>query len=128
MLRFKNVIVSESSSIDKDTGNVSIFNIFNNLSVPAFPVIMNKIVITVILERSDEDGIEGNIELIIKQKNVVDFHQIVPYLFKDTLGANLKIQINGFVIKESGVIEIIVKHDDITNVSTISVIKAGTKI
>jgi hypothetical protein len=40
----------------------------------------------------------------------------------------LKIQINGFVIKEPGIIEIIVKYDDITNVSTISVIKAGTKI
>jgi hypothetical protein len=128
MLRFKNVIVSESSSVDKDTGNVSIFNIFNNLSVPAFPVIMNKIVITVILERDDEDDIEGNIELMIKQKDIVDFHQMVPYLFKDTLGANLKIQINGFLIKEPGIIEIIVKYDDITNVSTISVIKAGTKI
>jgi hypothetical protein len=128
MLKFKNVIVSESSSIDKDTGNVSIFNVFNNMSAPAFPVIMNKIVITVILERSDEDSIEGNIELIIKQKNVVDYHQIVPYLFKDTLGANLKIQINGFVIKEPGKIKITVKHDDTTNVNTISVIKAGTKI
>jgi hypothetical protein len=128
MFRFKNVIVSESSSIDKDTGNVSIFNIFSNLSVPAFPVIMNKIVITVILERDDEDGTEGDIELIIKQKSGIDFHQMVPYLFKDTLGANLKIQINGFVIKEPGIIEFIVKHDDITTVSTISVIKAGTKI
>jgi hypothetical protein len=43
MLRFKNVIVSESSSVDKDTGNVSIFNIFNNLSVPAFPVMMRMV-------------------------------------------------------------------------------------
>jgi hypothetical protein len=128
MLSFKNVIVSESASIDRDTGNVSLFNILTNLSAPAFPVVMNKIVVTVILERDDGDSLEGNIELIIKQKDIADFHQMVPYLFKDTLGANLKIQITGFVIKEPGIIEIIVKHDDITTASTISVIKAGTKI
>jgi hypothetical protein len=128
MFKFKNVIVSESASIDKETGNVSIFNIFNNLSAPAFPVIMNKIVITVIIERDDGDSTEGNIELIIKQKNDVGFHQTVPYLFKDTPAANLKIQINGFLVKEPGIIEIIVKYGETTDATTISVIKAGAKI
>jgi hypothetical protein len=124
MLKFKNVIVSESSSVDKTTGNLSVFNIFNNLSILSFPVVMNKIVITVILEREDDDEIEGNFELIINQNGVPDLHQTIPYLFKNAYGQNLKIQINGYLIKEPGKIEITVRRGDIIDVSTISVTQA----
>jgi hypothetical protein len=129
MLKIKNLIISESNSLDKDTGNVSLFNILTNISAPAFPVVINKIVVTVILERGQSDCLNGNVELIVKQKDEIAFNQNVPYIFNDkSYGANLIIKINTFIIKEPGEVEFIVKCDNITMNNSITVVSAGSKM
>jgi len=128
MLRIKNVIISESNSVDKDTGNVSIFNIFTDISAPAFPVVMGKVVVTIILERDEGEASEGTVELLIKQKNVPDTPRSIPYAFKETNGANLIIRINNLVITGPGKIEFVVKCGKTETKNTLSVIKAGVKI
>jgi hypothetical protein len=129
MIKIKNLIISESSSLDKDAGNVSLFNIFTNISAPAFPVIVTKIVVTIILEREQSDSLNGNVELIIKQKDEITFSQNVPYGFNDkSYGANLIIKINNFIIKEQGEVEFIVNCDNITMKNSITVVSSGAKI
>jgi hypothetical protein len=128
MIRLRNVIISGSSVIDKETGNLSIFEVIGVLSTPMFPVTLNKMTINVILKRDDKDETEGEIELIIKRKNAADLHHTAPYSFKNAFGKNvletsLGIRIHGLEIEEPGVIEAIVRHNDITYTDTISIVQ-----
>jgi hypothetical protein len=129
MLKIKNLIISESNALDKDTGNISLFNIFTNISASAFPVIINKVVVTIVLERGQSDALSGNVELIVKQKDETTFNQNLPYAFYDkSYGANLIIKINNFIIKEPGEVEFICKCGDITMSNSIIVVLSGSKI
>jgi hypothetical protein len=129
MLKIKNIIISELSSLDRDTGNISLFNVFTNIVAPAFPLIINKIVATVILERGQSDGLNGNVELIIKQKAETAFNQNIPYVFNDkSYGVSLIVKINNFIIKEPGDVEFIVKCDTITMSNSIAVVSLGSKM
>jgi hypothetical protein len=129
MFKFKNIIVSDSTSVDKDTGNLSLFNIFNNISAPAFPVVLNRIVITVILEREQSDKLDGSAEFIVKQNDKIDFNQIIPFLFKgNTYGTNVIVKLNNYIIREPGKVEFIVKYDSETIINSITVTPIGIKI
>jgi hypothetical protein len=128
MLRFKNLIVSESVSVDKDTGNTSIFNIFSNVSAPAFPVVVNRIVVTLIGENNGGGNTEGVVELLIRQKGALDNNHKLPFASNDSQGVNLILKVNNFVIAGPGEIEFIAKIDNEEIRNTISVKQAGTKI
>ena len=128
MISFKNLIISESNSIDKDSGNLSVFNILNKISPLAFPVTMNRIVISIILERAIEDDGGGYIELLIKQEGQPDYNKIVQFSFTDLHIAYLTIRINGFVINGPGKIEFIAKLGETEIKNTISVVQFGIKI
>jgi hypothetical protein len=120
MINLKNLIVSESISVDKETGNLSIFNVFTNISALTFPI-ANKIIITIILTRDKDDNSDGFIELLIKQKNIPDVNYKVPFSFHDKQGTNLLIKYNNFVISGPGEIEFIAKIGAAEIKNTISV-------
>jgi hypothetical protein len=128
MFKFKNIIISEADSVDKDTGNLSLFNIFNTISASAFPIVMSKIVITVIVERESSDKLDGDIEFVMKQNGEICFKQTVAFLFnEDTYGTNLIIKLNNLVIEEPGKMEFIIKCDDETIANSLTVMPIETK-
>ena len=124
MLKFKNLIISESASIDRATGNLSVFNIYCNLSTLNFPVIMDRIVVTIIMDCDGDGSSDEVIELLIKQKEIPDRKQEIPFTLKD-FGLNLIIRVNNFIIAGPGKIEFIVKSGNEEIANSFSVTKTG---
>jgi hypothetical protein len=123
MLKFKNIIVSESCSVDKDTGSLSLFNILRNVGATSYPLMIQRLVITAILERALSDQTNGNVDFQIKQCGTIDFQKSVPYLFNiNTQSTQLIIRLNGFIVKQPGDIEFIVKTGDVQNSYSVSAI------
>ena len=128
MFKFKFVVVSESASVDRDSGNLSLFNIISGLQAPAFPVLMQKMVITTMFEKDPEDKNSGEVELTIKQKDENDFVRKIPYNSQGSNTGQIIITLNGFVFKNVGNIQIIIKNEKSQIKTTIRVDKIGTSI
>jgi hypothetical protein len=129
MLKIRNIIASESNSVDKETGSLSLFNIFDVITAPAFPVLMNKLTVAVTLEREQSDKPDGNIELIVKQNGKTSFTQLLPFLFSENICiTKLIVKINGFIINEPGIIEFVVKYENKLTTNSIAAMLIGTKL
>jgi hypothetical protein len=129
MLKIKGVSISELYSIDKDTGSLSLFNIFHVVSAPAFPVVLNKLTVAISLEREPSDKLDGNVEFVVKQNDEIEFSQVLPFLFgEDICITNLIVKLNSFIIKKPGKIEFIAKCDDALTTNSITAVRIGTKL
>ena len=112
MLHFKSLITSELTSVDKDTGNLSIFNILTDISVHSFPVVINNLAVTIILEQEGDGTPEGVVELLIRQENAPDIIQKLPFVLEKSQIMNLVIRVKNFVAIGPGKIEFVAKFDN----------------
>ena len=102
--------VSEGASIDQATNAVSIYTIVENIEPVGLPVMMQKIVITLIVvrEESDPESIDGTISVL---NNETPIHDKWPARieFNGRLSARLMITINGFLVQHPG--ELVFKYE-----------------
>jgi hypothetical protein len=111
-MKFKFIVISESSSVDKGSGNLSIFNIIESIKGPSFPILIPKMTVSSIIEFEEQDKSEHILTLEIKQKNEDSLISQVPLKGNKNKTAKVGIKVNGYIVKEPGAIEILLKCDD----------------
>jgi hypothetical protein len=77
---------------------------------------IQRLVVTAILERALSDQTNGNVDFQIKQCGEIYLQKSIPYLFNESSqSAQLTIRLNGLIVKQHGDIEFIVKTGDVQN-------------
>ena len=114
--------VSEGASIDQATNAVSIYTIVENIEPVGLPVMMQKIVITLIVVRdeNDPDTISGTLSIL---NNETPIHDKWPASieFNERRSARLMITINGLLIQHPGVLIFKYASDVINELFTLTV-------
>lgn len=95
-------IISEGASIDRATNQLSVFNILEDLSSPAFPLMIQKIVATIFLERNNEDETDFNANLVIKNNEQEILSFPIPIKFSDKLKIRSIVTIGGLTVPSPG--------------------------
>lgn len=116
MIQSPLAVCAESVVRDADTNLISIFNVFEELTVPAFPVALAKLSVLFILERdsSDPDQVEC-IAVLLNGEREINRVQITAD-FEDKPRTRVIIVAQGLVIENPGTLILqLIYNDHVVN-------------
>ena len=112
-MRYKSIVVCETCIVDAHTNNISIINLFEDITAFGFPIVIPQITISVWIEREDGEVDESiPIDLRIKINDKELFSRPFKAEFKGKRRTRLLISLQRFIIEEAGLLEFIAFQDN----------------
>ncbi len=111
MISLKYFICSQGSSIDKDTGNLSLFNVVEEFGISKLPFTFPYLVLTCFLENKGSEKIdkfEFDLKIINNKKEILNKNFVI--YFGDKSFHKLRINIPNMSIEEYGELKFILIH------------------
>jgi hypothetical protein len=105
MIRLEWLVAAKGASIDRESGQITIYAIFTGISAQSFPLIIPSLSIVGLLRRDKGDAQTGTLSLRVKRDGELKFQGDIPFNFGDKLNNQLAIQLHGAVIEGPGDIE-----------------------
>lgn len=102
MLTAKISFICETLSIDRETNQVSAFNIIDSFAAPAFPMFLRQVSFYCVLERAAGDPYDLNLIFSAEINGQQVFSNPQPVAFGNELIARGYARINGFLIPGPG--------------------------
>ena len=106
MTKLKALLCSEGVAVDIATKQMSIFNVIDQVSAPAFPVAMGSLCVVVFLERDAEEKAQYQGVLTLRNNGKELGAMAVPVNFKGTRMNRSIAKFQGVPIQELGFLEI----------------------
>jgi len=101
-MKTKLFLVCESAVIDRNTNNLSIFNILEEISAQGFPLIIPKLFVVYVLERKESEDASPEFNLRIIQEKKYLFDKTFTVNFQDKMRTRQLIELQGFTLTKSG--------------------------
>jgi hypothetical protein len=122
MLQATYLICAEAVIQEMETGNISIFNIIEEIVADGFPVFMQKVALFARLTRSLEDADNFQLRLRATMEQTQLGEWSIPAGFREKLTNNNIMRLRGLVVPEPGKIKFALLNGEVEIVSiTISV-------
>lgn len=106
MIKSKLLFCAEGVTVDRQSNNVSAFNIIEQLNFQNLPVVWPKMVVLSLIERDEGDKGDwnGGIRIILADKEIADQKIVLPY--KGTRRSRYIMTVGGLPITQPGKLEI----------------------
>lgn len=105
MIQIKLMLCADGVVIDRLNNNVSVFNIFEEITPAGLPLAIPRFVVLAILERDTGDPakLDCSIKVTLKDQSIID--QTVPVDFQDKLRNHSVFTMVGMPIPDSGTLQ-----------------------
>ena len=105
MINVKIMLLAENVIRDTESNRMTAINIFENMTVPDFPLYMPTLCVLTISERARQDPAKHDCKLLIKLNKERVFETPVAIDFQDKLSNRAVLKVLGFVIPHPGKLE-----------------------
>src|SRR5258707_581720 len=108
------ILAAEGIVVDRDTNSISVFNILDRITAEGFPLLLQKMALLVIWERSLEDApqVDGQFSVHFSGREL--YQQPVRVEFTTSTRNQFVLRMHGLVIPQPGVLSlrITLEHED----------------
>ncbi len=87
---------------DWKSNNISVFNIFEEFNMPGFPFVIPRIFFFSLLEKKEGEIIPEELDLIVKNNDLIVLNEKVPVHFRDSLRNREILEIGGLTVPGPG--------------------------
>lgn len=100
------ILAAEGIVVDRDTNSISVFNILDRITAEGFPVLLQKMALLVIWERSLEDApqVDGRFSVHLSGREL--YQQPVRVEFTTSTRNQFVLRMHGLVIPQPGVLSL----------------------
>ncbi len=112
MYKLKLLLCADTVIRDAQTNNISIINLYEDLSPEAFPSLLPHFMVLVLFEREiiDPNILSFELQVVLNQQEI--FKTKIDATFQDKIRTRNIIFFNGFPLNTHGLLEIIVKDEE----------------
>jgi hypothetical protein len=111
-MRVDAVLCARGSSIDRDSGALTIFQIIDGLEVSGFPVLLQYVSIIILLEREADEPVQSQCQLQIMQNENLLLNEQVNINFGPALRHRQAINLQNFLIQGPGTVFVKFRHNN----------------
>jgi hypothetical protein len=108
MIRSKLLLCAEGITRDAESNNISVFNIYEELTPPSLPIIVPKMSILSVVERDQNDPNLFPATLRISLANQIVFEQQIEFNFQGLIRTRNIIVFGGMPITQPGTMDIVI--------------------
>jgi uncharacterized protein DUF6941 len=106
------LLCSDDYSVDRETGNISLFSILDRIHCSAFPAVINRFAICFYLTRDSADPEDFQVTVIIEHNGTNLFTQGIEVPSHGELRCSTTIKVHGFPMGSPGSVKVKVQHKD----------------
>jgi hypothetical protein len=98
------MICCRGASLDKESGNLSLFELLDTVNAPMFPLFVQDMVVAVKFTKSGKEK-SGNCRIVIEQGKVNLFDKEITVDFGEKPNAHLIARLRGLVVPQAGEVQ-----------------------